>query len=297
MRRRIKDYKDEILELIHKDYSVKDLAKKFNFSISTIRNFKNIYFKDKIYPKITKENEEIIIGTVLGDSTILKAKTDKYSKIECSHGKSQYEYNKWKSNKLSNLKSKIKKYIRKTPNTKTGKYYEYNHMYLSNNRYFDYYHNLFYKNKKKIINEEIMKKYTNLSLAIHFMDDGFNDRKDYYLSTDCFDNKSLEIFQKFLLKKFNICTSINKYKKIRILSESRHIFESLIYYYVIQIPCMHYKLLTSPNPVNCLESPEEDNQQPSSYSDIEKGSTTSSESQADDNSTTKAGQSLIRLKI
>ena len=37
-----------------------------------------------------------------------------------------------------------------------------------------------------------------------------------------------------------------------------------------------------------LETPEEDNQQPSSCGDTEKGSTTSSESQVDNNSTTKA---------
>lgn len=45
------------------------------------------------------------------------------------------------------------------------------------------------------------------------------------------------------------------------------------------------------NSVNCLETPEEDNQQPSSCSDTEKGSTTSSESHRDNNSTTKAGHS------
>ena len=43
------------------------------------------------------------------------------------------------------------------------------------------------------------------------------------------------------------------------------------------------------NSVNCLGSLEEDNQQPSSCGDTEKGSTTSSESQVDNNSATKAG--------
>lgn len=39
-----------------------------------------------------------------------------------------------------------------------------------------------------------------------------------------------------------------------------------------------------------LGTPEEDNQQPNSCSDTEEGSTTSSESQVDNNSTTKAEQ-------
>jgi len=50
------------------------------------------------------------------------------------------------------------------------------------------------------------------------------------------------------------------------------------------------------NSVNCLGTPEEDNQQPSSCSDTEKGSTTSSESQVDNNSTTKAGHPGINSK-
>lgn len=42
-----------------------------------------------------------------------------------------------------------------------------------------------------------------------------------------------------------------------------------------------------------LENPEEDNQQPSSCGDTEKGSTTSSESQVDNNSTTSAGLPIV----
>ena len=201
----------------------------------------------------------------------------------------------WKQIKFLNLKSNINQYIRKTPNAKTGKLYEYNHLYIKNNFYFQYYKNLFYYNGIKRINTEIMEKYTNLSLAVHFMDDGFHDGKDYYLSTDCFDVNSLSILRKHLLKKFNIQTSILKSNKIRISSKSRNIFTSLIYYYVIQIPCMHYKLLKSHNSVNCLETPEEDNQQPSSCSDTEKGSTTSSASLVDNKSATKAGHQYYDL--
>lgn len=59
-----------------------------------------------------------------------------------------------------------------------------------------------------------------------------------------------------------------------------------------QYPYLHYNKITMPtiNSVNCLENPEEGNQQPSSCGDTEKGSTTSSESQVDNNSATKAGQ-------
>ena len=60
---------------------------------------------------------------------------------------------------------------------------------------------------------------------------------------------------------------------------------------------MLYKIRkTFRNSVNCLETPEEGNQQPSSCGDTEKGSTTSSESQVDNNSTTKAGYPKYIIK-
>ena len=57
------------------------------------------------------------------------------------------------------------------------------------------------------------------------------------------------------------------------------------------------KLMPTINSVNCLETPEEGNQQPSSCGDTEKGSTTSSESQVDNNSTTKAEQPMKSYKF
>ena len=286
--RKILDYKEQILDLIHKGHSTKDISNIVNFSKTTVKNFKNIYCKDKIYPEITLLNEAVIIGTVLGDASIYKGKTDKYCKLQWQHGKEQLEYSKWKFNLILNLGANLKEYVRKTPNAKTGKYYKYNICFTRNNLYLNKYRELLYTNEK-IITEETMLKYTNLSLAVHYMDDGFTDGKDYFISTDCFNKASLDIFTNSLYNKFNLKTSINKSNKVRIKSESRHIFESLIYFYIIQVPCMHYKLLTSRNSVNCLETPEEDNQQPSSCGDTEKGSTTSSESQVDNNSTTKAG--------
>jgi len=54
---------------------------------------------------------------------------------------------------------------------------------------------------------------------------------------------------------------------------------------------------TSNNSVNCLETPEEGNQQPSLTSDSLEGSTTRSESQADNNSPKSAGQPIFPYKI
>ena len=70
--------------------------------------------------------------------------------------------------------------------------------------------------------------------------------------------------------------------------EDKDKIEQYPYIYKIPTPTI--------NSVNCLETPEEGNQQPSSCGDTEKGSTTSSESHVDNNSTTKAGHPGINLE-
>ena len=63
----------------------------------------------------------------------------------------------------------------------------------------------------------------------------------------------------------------------------------------IVVLSFNFEIRKSHNSVNCLGNPEEDNQQPSSCGNTEKGSTTSSESQVDNNSTTKAEHSTYYL--
>jgi hypothetical protein len=54
---------------------------------------------------------------------------------------------------------------------------------------------------------------------------------------------------------------------------------------------------TSNNSVNCLETPEEGNQQPSLESNFFEGSTTSNESYVDNNFTTNAEQLIFPYKL
>lgn len=247
----------------------------------------------KLHPEITQLQEEFLIGCVLGDGTIQKQPTSKYPEFTCNHGPKQYSYILWKYNIMSWPNTYLKQFKRKTPSKKTGKFYEYSYLRTAvNNNLFPLY-NMFYKDKKKIITDEIMEKYTKFSLAVHYMDDGSKDKDTYWFATCGFDYNSVEIFRKYLLSKFNIETTHQKDNRIRVRNKSVPIMTSLIKNIVEQIPYMTYKLISSHNPVNCLETPEEDNQQPSSCSDTEKGSTTSSESHRDNNSTTKAGHFWI----
>lgn len=249
--------------------------------------------------EITQLQKEFFAGCMLGDGNIKLPNKCKNAMFSCQHGPHQYEYNKWKSELLKPLGAKFYEYTRKTPNKKTGKYYTYNVTLTNCNTEITNIYNTLYKNKKKIITNELLKNFTDFSLAILYMDDGSlsssNPENTSYIIASCgFDKESLQLFQNFLLNKWKIETTITIDNRLYIKINSRNLFEYLIIPHIEKIPCMKYKIRQMfRNSVNCLENPEEDNQQPNSCSDTEKGSTTSSESQVDNNSTTKAEQSCI----
>lgn len=244
--------------------------------------------------EITQKQLEFFTGCMLGDGNIKLPKGCKNAMFSCQHGPHQYEYNKWKSELLNTLGAKIYKYKRKTPNKLTGKYYEYSITITNCNSEITKMYNLLYKNKRKVITAELLKNFTDFSLAVLYMDDGSlsssNPINTSYIIASCgFDKESLKLFQQFLFNKWRIETTISIDNRLYIKINSRNLFEYLIISHIEKIPCMKYKIRqTSRNSVNCLGSPEEDNQQPSLSSDTFEGSTTSSESQADNNSTTKA---------
>ena len=246
--------------------------------------------------EINQKQLEFFAGCMLGDGNMKIPGKCKNALFQCQHGHKQYEYNKWKSELLEDLGAKFYTYTRKTPNKITNKYYTSNITITSNNTEITKMYNMLYHNKKKRITKEILENFTSFSLAILYMDDGSLSRTDEenstYLIASCgFDIDSLLLFQSFLLNKFGIETTITKDNRIYIKMNSRNLFEYLIIPHIAKVPCMLYKIRKAfRNSVNCLGTPEEDNQQPSSCGDTEKGSTTSSESQVDNNSTTKAEQ-------
>jgi hypothetical protein len=244
--------------------------------------------------EITQIQKEFFAGCMLGDGNMKIPSKCINAMFQCQHGPKQYEYNKWKSQILEGLGSKFYKYKRKTVSKKTGKLYESNTTITNCNKEITKLYNILYKNKKKKITTEILDNFTEFSLAILYMDDGslsstHPENTSYIIASCGFDKDSLILFKEFLFNKWNIETTISNDNRIYIRVNSRNLFEYLIKPYIQKIPCMLYKIRKmSRNSVNCLENPEEGNQQPSSCSNTEKGSTTSSESQVDNNSTTKA---------
>jgi len=113
---------------------------------------------------------------------------------------------------------------------------------------FNYYHDLFYKNKRKIVPSNIEELLTARSLAFWAMDDGTPDRSGFVFHTDSFTLAEVELLVKALKNKFDLNCSIqtrndrvNRPYFIYIKADSWIKFKNLIKPYVI--PHFKYKLV------------------------------------------------------
>lgn len=244
---------------------------------------------------LTKEQEEVLVGTLLGDSSIrFVHKKMKNSNLTFTHSPKFKQYFFKKYSIFENVMSSYGEYNCKSNFIKGNRLVATGKALKCMNKYKD----IFYINNTKVIPIDFLENsFTSRSLAYLFMDDGNKNIKTINLNLQSFTLDELQQFVDFLKNKFNIEFLIKKDKTMYLRYKSRLIFYSLIKDFIIEE--MQYKLngiKSSLNSVNCLETPEEDNQQPSSCSDTEKGSTTSSESQVDNNSTTKAEHPGINCK-
>jgi hypothetical protein len=194
---------------------------------------------------ISQIQKEFFAGCMLGDGNMKIPHGCKNAMFQCQHGPKQYEYNKWKDELLKTLGSKFYSYTRKTPNKKTGKFYEANITITNCNDKITQLYRILYGDGKKKIKEEILEDFTAFSLAILYMDDGSltksNKEISSYTIASCgFDKESLKLFQNFLYSKFNIDTTISNDNRIYIKMNSRNLFEYLISPYIHE--CMKYKI-------------------------------------------------------
>jgi len=155
----------------------------------------------------------------LGDGYI---RTDgETSRLELHHSTKQVEYCKWKCSMLPSLlfHSRYTDYYYKT---KEKTYYSY---HAASSRLeclneFSY--------VKKGINPDWLKYYNDLSLAVHFMDDGCKSGNSYNLATHSFTKKDLLYFVDFCFKKFEIKWTIIKDNSLYLPTKYSLKFRSII---------------------------------------------------------------------
>ena len=234
-----------------KSYDIDEMAQNNNYVLENSEGI--LSFLDSTISKpskfkiliIDKEQEQILLGSLLGDGCIIK---DKNSYKYCEeHGIKQEKYLLWK-NKYLNFNFK--------KDTKRS-----NYEVTKSNKSFKLYKESFYPNNKKIVTREILDKLEPLGLAIWFMDDGtYNYRNNAIaIATNCFGLEGNQIIRQYFKEKWDIDCKIvrnNGYVshlngKIIKSSETYSLrfnvkdtknFIGLVKPYVLQIPSMTYKI-------------------------------------------------------
>lgn len=197
----------------------------------------------------TRDLKSFIIGSLLGDGSLTKAKNKQNSSYREGHSSKQKEYLLWKKNILEKNLDIVMRY-----NEYPHKIYKSITCRIESNAhsYFTKLYKLFYPNHKKQLPFKFIEKYFNeLSLAILIMDDGYVNWRNKTISeiTLCVSNFSDEevlFLNQLLYSKFDLIGKIskqkNKYPIIRFYGNSARKVIQLISPYVSKIECMKYKI-------------------------------------------------------
>lgn len=241
-----------ILKYYRQQIPIKRISSLLNIGVWSIRKFLNekgivkLHSNLKTIKSISKREKSIVIGTLLGDSTLYLNPSSKNNNARLSfrHCRNQKIYSEYLYNNLKSLNPKIKTVFVK------GHFYkdrEFKDTYqievkTSVHKFLTELKNAFYLNGKKVLNfEYINKYYTAESLAIHFMDDGSkscdNNGKinGFIISMENFTFEEINNFSYFLLGRFQLQSSVIKSTCgyiLRISSKSVDRFISIVKPYI-----------------------------------------------------------------
>lgn len=194
-------------------------------------------FKENELNPLTQDNLEIILGIMMGDGSM--EHNYKNARMSIAHGEKQKEYSYYIADKLSNLNPHTYVSVSKL-DERTGKRYTSYWVDLPANPAFNEICDHFYVNRIKRIPIELFDNFTWQSLAYMFMDDGSKANCGGQLATNCFTIEDLQKFQNFLLRKFNIKTTICKNHTLYIKAKSFRRMKSYIEPYMCE--CTKYKI-------------------------------------------------------
>lgn len=196
--------------------------------------------------ELTERQKAIIIGAILGDSSL--EKEWKNPRLRFAHSIIQKEYLLWKYQELQDISGDP--VLIKQKHWKNGKIYESWRFSTHALPELMHYWNLFCSDRSKKIPRSITDILVHpLSLAVWLMDDGYkrNDCNAFRLNTDAFSFTEQQLLQSALENNFGIQTKLHKkgkYWNIYIPETSAFKFADLIGKYII--PSMKYKIALAP---------------------------------------------------
>jgi hypothetical protein len=206
--------KEDLIKLYcENQYTTETIAQIYKVNRTTISNRLKEYsilvntnqrkFQSRKNISLSEKQISLIIGSSLGDASIILSGRRINAYFKVSHCEKQLEYVEWKKEILGTLSSEISKYIDKRGNSIMYNLYTLSHPKLN------IFRELFYNDHIKIIKLELENYLTPLSLAIWFMDDGNKNR----ISTDGFSKDDNYLLQNIIKNKFELEVNVLKYNR------------------------------------------------------------------------------------
>jgi len=195
--------------------------------------------------RLSKRQCDIIAGTILGDGYLDVLSGGKLVRLQVLHSEKQAAYVKWKFRELKQIvrtppRQEIVVDRRYATRYRRWRFYTLSHPALEK------YHQLFYRDHKKIIPDSLPRLLKSpLALAVWYMDDGKRrpDCRGVYLDTICFLRREQNILIDILQRNFRIAS------RLHWNGDGWHIYipypDSMRFRDIIEphiIPSMRYKL-------------------------------------------------------
>ena len=198
---------------------------------------KRIYHEMRKNIHLTTLQRSIIIGTVLGDGSLIETFSKNNLRLQIEHCIAQKEYVFWKYEMLKDLILTPPTYIE---TNRSWRFRTISHPEITQIG------RLFYQDRRKIIPKILDKILTPIGLAVWFMDDGtrYHRNGTYTINTQCFTKKEQVNLMKILRLKFDIsATSLHRDKskwRLYIQKEASERFKEIIKPFIS--PSMAYKI-------------------------------------------------------
>lgn len=179
-----------------------------------------------------KEQRSLIYSCLMGDAglskNVTKSKGIRYSSLTIRHSEKQFDYLYYKT-KLLNSCTSLKKggVVKDEITVYNGKSFKQKAVSFNDVNYFSRLGNQFYINNKRSVKNILRYIYTDLSLAILFMDDGgiyrrkrkHKDGTQYFLkpsgalNTQAFSYEDNNLIKEWLFSTYGIEANVQKHKK------------------------------------------------------------------------------------
>ena len=199
--------------------------------------------------KLTKQQTDVLIGTVLGDGFLQKT-GEKNARLRLEYSQKQKDFLQWKGNIFGRLFQGKPKCLERI-HPKSKKAYKYCRWQSSASPAFGKWREYFYPNGKKIIPNNLENFLTNpITLAVWYMDDGYFDKinKNSFIYLGRITNAEAKTLQKVIKKNFGITAAVydKKNKGLALffgVAETKK-FHTLIHSFIIK--SLQYKLSLTP---------------------------------------------------